>query len=522
MKGILLATAILLTFTTLPYVWCSLQSPGGTEFSGALAYSDAFNSDLGWLRQVQDGHVLLTNIYDHHRPRYAFFNGFWVPLGLLSRASGIDSIPLFHIARWSGFLFLVWIFWSGLRRCVEQTLPRRALLAFFMLGGGFGWMVAGSTWIFLGKPILAYDLMSALYPFNQVLLSAHIPVSHGLVIAAAFLWSRGEETRNVRWFVTAGIVAAFLASFHPYQIPTLWLGLLIYGAGTMLSDRRGIWTALSNRMPQWVWLILIPLPLILYFYWLLHCVAGFASWRSQPPDVPPVWSIPFHLGPLLLLALWSRKHLHEIRKYPLARVCGALFLGNVLIVHSPVAFGWSRQADVPLIGLGLLFLAPAVNAKWQHIRRHGCPLWSKWLVIALFILALGDSPLLLAKRTATAQSRFPFQVPVELLEVFRDLDSRSDFSTVVLSDPDVGPLIPRYVGARSCMGHPQVTSDYDQKVSSYQEVVGEPDDSASRNQFVEKYNIGYWITTPNSDRAAADLPVLFQAGDFRLRLVGEQ
>jgi hypothetical protein len=314
---------------------------------------------------------------------------------------------------------------------------------------------------------------------------------------------------------------ALLASFHPYQIPTIWLGLLIFTCPTVVSSHEQALKALLTQWKHRIWLILIPLPVVLYFAWLFHFVEGFASWRSQPPDVPPLWSFPFHLGPLLLVGLWSRKHFEAIGKHPQARVCGALFLSNLLIVHSPVVFGWSRQADVPLIGLGMLFLAPAVNAKWQHIRRHGSPLWSKRLVFILLILALGDSALLLAKRTATAQRVFPFQVPVNLLKVFQAVDRQSDFTTVVLSDPEIGGLIPRYAGARSLLGHPQVTSSYSEKAARYQSILKDPANAESRDEFLREYNVSYWIVTPRSDPAALDLPLLFEAGDYRLRGVGE-
>jgi len=311
------------------------------------------------------------------------------------------------------------------------------------------WLVLFPPFLLLSSPLLAF------YAFNFLPNTAAL----GLILIAAFLYTRFDATQRLGWFWAASATAALAGSI---KVSVLVPFLALVGAAFVLPL---LWPrdAWARRVPRWPHL-LAATALVLgsnaaWYLWARHYNQVNDSTRFLL-DARPLWSLPaasiaaiagvlfkqrrlyFDLGGHAILAVLTAFLIARTRSLPrlLALVFWMMLLGSAAFVV--LFFGQLRDHPyyvIDVMPFAALVLALGTGALDRSLR-HGLDRWAVRVGLALLVLTNTESA---ALRMSRYYALGTFRVPnayvslnkrEELARFLRDFGIGAPDRALVLGD----------------------------------------------------------------------------------------
>lgn len=437
-RTILVATALLLALTSLPYLAAWRWPPRGKVFGGAFFYEDDFHQYISCVEQAMRGRFLFANKFDvRHQAPYVVNLEWWLG-GVLARLLGERPILGFHALRPLALL----VFVSGAARLIRRADPdgKRlawALLLFFSASGlgalrlwqgAIGWHIP--------------DLLMAMYPWHQSLTSAHTAFGAGLALWALALhleWRAGES----RWPVWLPVVWA-LGLVRPYDVLTFGVT-----AGSLLlldlrhRERRAGFVRGALALAGL-------LPVFAYYYWMTQVQTSLRGWTGvQSGDLnPPAREFLWALAPalvLIALAHWKTRALSASAGRDV-RIAAGIWAGFLILL---VLFYSAPLMKTFVATLGVMTVLLAALATPGR--------WLPWAA-----LALSPTSLFLFWRVLNPSPTSFF--PADYVRAADLLASRCAPGDVALAPTDLSLLIASLSSCHVALGHRGMTPEYPLRV----------------------------------------------------------
>lgn len=430
-------SASVLVLTTLPYLLAGRAASPAHVFGGFLINPLDGNTYLAKMYQGWQGDWRFTLPYTAEPGEGAYLFIFYVFLGHLAGALGLELPLTFHVARLLGTLalllaldhfFTTWL-----------TGQRQQVLAFGLaaLGSGLGWLAA---------PFGAFtsDLwVVEAYPFLSAYATPHF--SLGLALLLWVLSARGRS----EWLVAPAALA--LSIISPFGVV---IALAVLGGMALWEFSPSIFSLL--RLPAnlpnlaagrpFLLALLFGVPFLLYDVWIAWTDPVLTGWNAQNLTPSPLLGdLLISFSPLLPLALvgawvvWKRQTGAE----RLLLVWMAL---GFLLLYLP--FGLQRR-----FMMGLYIPVAGLAACGLEILAGGRRLKLSGKLLFLLVLPTNLVVLLAGWHGVQTHDRLLF-LTVEEAHAFDWMANNTPPEALVLASPETGLFIPAYCGRRVIYGHP--------------------------------------------------------------------
>lgn len=492
-----LACISLLTWTSAPpgmrWLGDTIQNP-----SDAAVY-------MSYLRQVQDGHVFLSNLFAVE-PHAARFDAFWSLLGLITRfcfgwAHYQAPLLAYEATRFVMAIVLTYAVYAAAGWVAKNEADKKLATILAFCGVGMGWLytvVIDALHLWTPKTSGAMDLASEFAIAPTLLSAAHMILSLALLITALpFIWHGvTKDNRRSTLIGTAACAALFL--FHPYFIPLVGIFTLI-ALGKKLQDcrRAGLKPAPTLIHALIVALSLVPAALV---YVPLAFDPVFRTHHLEVNVLPliPWESSILTLLPFVLALAWRisrRVHLRENEHWLIAWIVAA-----TLCLFLPLPF---LRKFTEGLGIALVFLTlPAwVVLRDRIVRTNPSRSTRIYLSAAfLFLAALSPLNLIASQLTLIGRTGFSdyFYRPLPVFATWDYLAATTPTSSIILAD-DLWTTLwtPAHTGRRVWVAHDHETPSFNQKINLYHELVATTDPSRAQ-QILKDAGITQFITTSDA------------------------
>lgn len=461
--GISLALVLLLA---LPYFLGHLLARPGTYFTGLIMNPEDSQSYFAKMLQGYQGRWLYTIPFTPEAHRPAFIGGFYLALGHLARLLGLSLVQVWHLARMAAGLFLFLVTFGFVATFVQRPRWRWTAFLLAVLGSGLGWL-----WLILGQSQWLGDfLVDFRMPESHLFFTAftypHVAAGSGLLLIIFWLYLKALKTTRRAWVyaLAAGLANLALGIVYPF---------LIYLVG---GTAGAYWIYLALRRRRWLWreaglaavILLVPLPLFLYYVYTYQVNDVFRAWAEQAGTLSPAW--PHYLiayGLLLVPAL-----LPLLRRRWRAQIDDRqAFLWLWLIAATVLLYGpfdqqrrFAQGLQAPLailaaIGLQTVIM-PALAGSKPFQRLASRPRYSVEGLTSLVLFAFVafnaiSSFYLLVDVTATAAllQPYPFFRRDEEAQAVDWLRAHGDPADVVLATYETGNFVAAQTGFPVVIGH---------------------------------------------------------------------
>jgi hypothetical protein len=437
----LFALALVLV-TSIPYLVGHFLAFPLSEFNGNLVYDADFNAYFAFMRQSAAGQWLFHNPFTPEPHRAAFFNLEWLFFGKLAAVSGISLEAAVQVQRViSAFMFCFAFYWLS-SFLFTTVLMRRLLLTMVMLGGGFGWIFRLPM---LGPWLPSHffrDVYPGFQPFFWIFAQPHFLISQCIAVLALCLFLHAENSRSGRYYIGAALCGVVVASIRPFDALHLMAAVALYTLIVTLTrkDERSF-SPIALRLT----VVLAPIPLMVYYVWLLRIHPVFRWWSIQnvlPPPKPT--SLVAILGVAAIMLVCGLGNFRSFWKKPAPQILIiCCFLSSLTLLYSFPALKFSLQMGTTIVMPTILVGVMNLEAGLTSLVRR-----SKWAAVgvAAVLLLNSLSSLLLIKDYTKATLKGEHRTDARLLAAYSWLDAHSEPREIVLpsSSYPVGNEIPRY------------------------------------------------------------------------------
>lgn len=473
--GLLTLAAFLYGITAIPYVLAASRAPARAVFDGFLVFDEDQDMYFSFIRQGADGHVLFINRLTSAEHKPVFLNLEWLAVGWAQALVGSPDVA-YQLWRAAGALGVVCGFWALAQVTLQNPVQRRIAMAMALFGGGFQWLFFLRNEVFQlaglsGDPWPLEFPFFATHPFGQVLANPHFAFPLGLVLFLFAAYVKGEQTKNWRWYVAAGILAALDGLARPYDMIALYVAIPIFVVVESVRGKLDWRTAWLRTLP-----LVVVAPVFLYTIYLFDMHPVFRYWASQGSGTRfGIVDTLAHVGlagPLVAVRLALR------RRFPLRSSAERLllcWLGCVFfLVHSreiplfrfmPYTPQLMTILMPPAILLGIVALGPAETREPKGAqpaatdgRNRVASRWRGATVVVTAFLAFNaiDSVTLLGRLTPDGRDLTHY-IPQTEMEAFQWLDQHASENDVVLSGQQTGHRLAKNASVRVALGHWSVT-----------------------------------------------------------------
>jgi hypothetical protein len=470
--------AVLAAFTSAPYLAGMLLHFPGSRFEHVLNFQADFHSYLAFMRQARDGQWLFHSPYTSEPHSAALLNLEWLAFGKLARLLGGSLEAALHVQRVGSILLLAF----GLYRLCAMLTPdvwkRRFLLAFVLLGGGFGWM-QHTPWLRNWTQTLqSYDLFAGFHPFFWMLIAPHFLLAQALAVWTLVLVLSHRYRMAAALLIVTGAV-------RPFEMLQLSAAIGLFG--------------LLRRSAPVLAVVAAPLPLWLYYAWLFRIHPVFRWWSLQnifPPPRPALLLASLGLGAVLyLLARLGLPELRHPDRQPAPRlllICSALT--GVALVYSYPLFTFTFQLVTTLaIPIGLI---GALRLGRNHLA-----------LILLAVNSLTSAVLWRANQLEVRQGHH--RSDVDLIAAYHWLGQHTRPRELVLASELDSNRIPRYSHNAMFWGY-LTTVDNPRKKLLAQRFFDASTPEPERREFLAHHGIRYLFLRAGHDPPPAPLEPVFR------------
>lgn len=345
--------------SSIPVVYNWWTTPADQVYTGVGDYSPidlpVYFADI---KQVEQGHLLVHDLFTTEGPQQGMFHVLWVVLGAAGQWFHQEPWVVFHVARVVLVPFLIWCIWFLAKSVLPQRLWKFATIL-TVFGSGTGTLI-NSFWhqTDLAKIGLDYWVTEG-FTFMTILQSPHFVLSLALFLLILALWWRGvyaQGKQQLGYILGSGLVASVLFSFHPFHIFDLGLILITHLVILLLTDFH-THKSLLWLFPLW---LLCAAPGAVYQIWLQwgDPVLAARSFQSKTPT--PSWATVYLCFPVLwLLSMFGAKILWKKHKDTV------IFLWSWGIVQTLALFSPIEVNRRFIIGLPVAFLFLSAAACWH-------------------------------------------------------------------------------------------------------------------------------------------------------------
>lgn len=474
----------------IPYIIAAVNAPDGWQFAGILVNPLDGHSYMAKMQQGVQGEWLFHLTYTPEPHDGAFIFTFYLALGHVARLTGLPNIVIFHAARVLAGLGLLLMAFRFITRVTPRLTERRLAFIFVFCAAGLGWLgvILGAfpidLWIpeafvpysLYANPHFPLTMILMLVIFEQNLAVSGFfgkrqpqipPQAEGRAASEAYpeRSRKGAASPNLRWqglpyfyaLLWAMLAAGALAMLLPFALLTVWAVLVVFLSWSYGAARRLPW-------PQ-IWLtlgvIIVPMPVILYQYWVSVTNPVLAGWGAQNITAAPKWWdfwLGYGLVGLLAIAGALRISWRDRLQSNSAEWFVLIWaVTTIAIVYFP--FDLQRRLITGL-HLPLAILAAIGLHRWLKESRLK-PARQRLATMAVIALsALGTlvvwglpviGTLQMPQDGHTTALFFIRQPENAALEWLQKNAAADD---VILASPRVGMFVPGKTGARAFYGHP--------------------------------------------------------------------
>jgi hypothetical protein len=474
-----------MALASLPYLLLWAITPPGRVFWGFVNNPDDHCVYLSWMRQAEQGHFFLQNLFtgDPHPGRQINFF-FWL-LGLLGRITHLPLALIYHLARFGFGALLLVLAYDLAAFLTDDRASRRAAFGFTALSSGLGWLFwppADAPYPFV-YPIDTWqpEAVTFLSLYANALFCAAMAAMVGLFLCLL----HAQRTGKRGYVIGAGLLGFLLGNFHSYDVIGVAAVWAVYLLATGLAARR----VPVPELRQAALAGLIGLPSVLYQYYLLHADPVFQARAAVPtPSPAPQYYLLGYglLVPLAAVGGW-RLLRSDGGQRPAAFFPIVWTVVGLAVAYLPTAFQ-RKLAE----GLHLpVALLAALGAVWLGARLAGRTKQA-WMLPALLLLLTIPSNVRFVARDwnhAINLNRGSTGLhlvfwPKQELEAMRRLHDWVPAPALIQAVPWPSCLIPAMSGRRVWAGHWGETPDFGHKAGAVLHFFDPNTSSDWRRQFL--------------------------------------
>lgn len=513
-----LMIALVLTLTSLPYLYGYLSTPTDKVFMGMMLDVPDHLQYFSWMRELSEANLAANKLTpEPNEP--VFFNLLWWILGRLGKLLGWGYAGMYQLLRVvSTVLFMLLAF----RVCAWSLAERWQRWTAFLIitfTSGFGWVLVVLKYTLTrGELLFPMDVYVAEgNTFLSILGYPHF-VAALLYIYVFDLVLRGEKAGRLRYAVFAGLAALFLGWQHTYDL------IIVYG---VLAAYIGLRLLRDRRLPLYqVWSLLI-IGLLscspaLYSVWLTianpiwkEVLKQFANAGVYTP--PPLRLVTL-FGLTFLLAIFTLLRENPLRLKGVAEndlFIRGWFLVSFILVYLPVDYqihmlnGW--QVPMAILATQGLFryIVPGLQRRLhQKGKTVSATRLERMSVIILLVLIIPTNLYLWAWRfVELARHDYPYYLYKDEVAALKWLEQNVEPDDVVLSSLTIGQYVPALTGAHAFLAHWAQTVDFYEKSQRVEEFYSPGTNQQKRQQILRGYSVDYIIHGPAERKFGAYDPM---------------
>jgi hypothetical protein len=496
------AALITVAITYVPYLVGWYRQTSEFRFTGILFNSIDANVYLAIMQQGWRGAWLMTLPYSAEAHSPIFLYEFYIVLGQISRVLGLPPIVGYHLARGLGGLWMLWAAYDYLSVHLAWRAAWKIAYLLVCTGSGFGWltqvvMPAGPD----GISGIDLWLMDA-FAFFSLLLVPHFTVAWALMLTLLTSIHHSAFSPKPKLLLIAFSAGLGLTLVHPKIVPAA--GVISFVSAALLSWKRreravaifGVLSAAGIGVA----------PVALYYAFALRADPAFAMLARQDITMsPPFQYYTLGFGVSSLLACSGVVCVLRRRRLPELSLVAWLITGAVMLyVPVQIQRRFIMGLQVPLAGLAGIGLAAVVLPALKHSRfsrwlaRRYHPRRFRLLTINLILALAAISNILLATGyTFSAWLRSPAMfVPSGVAQAADWLGRESHVGDLTLAAYETGNYISARSGARTCIGHWNLTLDFYVKQDIVFQIFDVDTTNARREEFVRSLGCRFLFYGP--------------------------
>ena len=430
----------------------------------------------------------------------AFVGGFYLFWGWVARLLGLPITYLWHTSRILCGALLLLVTYLFIARFLEDTSERIFAFLLSILGSGFGWALLLTGRLFLWGSLPVDFKMPEAHPFFTILTFPHFSFATAMLLVIFLLLLEYLRRGRLWWSGLAGVATLLLIIAQPFNATIVAAVLLAYLA-LLIRFKRLLLRRLLGLLP----LALIPLPLIIYYYFVFTTNPLFHAWWEQASTPSPH---PLHYllayGPFILAIPGSMALIREKGEGRLL-VAWAVIIPPLLYLPVNPQRRFVEGLHIPLsilatIGVYRYFLPRMESSRlWARItnlQRYESRSLRRFVLVAIFLLTLPSNLYILASLGVTAiQHPYPFYHEQAEVEAVDWLAAHTSGDDTVFTTYWTGSYIAARAGNRVFLGHWAETMNYAQKMGEAKTFFGQASDEW-RKELLREYNISYLFYGP--------------------------
>jgi len=478
-RWVILASAIIISLSSLPYLAGFLNQKGNGAFVGAVYDRPDYAVHMSAMRAGWSGEWQYRMRFTSEPHPGVYTKLAYIFLGHLARTLRLSLTVMYHLARILFGLASCLLIYAASAWCFQDVFWRRFAFCLATLASGLGWLQLIFGWV-PSPDISPIDFwLSDAYYFFGLMAFPHFSAITALTLG--ILLCSLAYSKSLRWqyiAIMSGCVLV-LQSFQPYA--PIFADIAIIGV--FLSK----WHQEGHIQPTFVagltFFALIQIPILAYTAWVFASDSVWEGFIAQnatlsPPPIYLVWGsgILLPLGLIGLVGILRRSFDRQTtpgtgKSTPLWAFA-ILGLGEGVLAYMPTMLQrrFLHAMTIPLAILateGLRdILVPWIDTVTggKIARRRGS--------FALLLVSFASiSSLLLSFGGILQVMTFPdnYYTPSSVIQAIDWLGSNAPAKSVVLAAPETSFTLAERTDLTAYLGHPIETLQYEQKVKMARE-----------------------------------------------------
>jgi hypothetical protein len=499
-RSVIIIVITVVILISLPYILGVIFQGEEVSFSGLILNPIDGYSYFAKMEEGYKGNWLFTLPFNADPGKPVFLFSFYLFLGNISRVVHIPIPWIYHIARITGFLFLIFQLWVLIKGNNKfKHISDVWMLLFLLFSSGIGWIA-----LFFGHE--SGDLLIAeAYPFYSSLINPHFPWGIGLVLTIVNGFINKPGIKFFQLFLSS-ILLAIIMPFGSVII------CLVVSMCWLIDNR-------IEKAERLIDVLTISLPaalLVGYQYIVTLSHPQLQIWNQQNvTPTPPVWDIALSFSPMIILALFSLINWKKNIQRPIYKLSLIWFILCLTMVLIPFAFQrrFLFAFSIPMTLLGLFGLDEILNNtnRINFVRKLA------FILPVISILLL----LIISVFTIFTKSHYSYYTNGEV-DLFKWIRS-SHVEGVILADPDIAIKIPANTSLDVYYGHPFETINAPEKIEQVEKWLSCQFDGSIENELkingIDYILIGRYMT--NDISCFTSLNVVYENSEFLFLKVGK-
>ncbi|HZO26370.1 MAG TPA: hypothetical protein VFH48_10325 [Chloroflexota bacterium] len=503
----LIAVAVAL-FSESAYLLAERSAAGRGIFAGQIWAPHDVAQYIAAMNDGARGEFLIRDRLTSEAHAPAFIYGYYVLLGMLWHALGIDAQSGYRLAGLAGRVFVLLAVYRATSMISPAPWRRQVAFGLTIFGGGLISLVTllqivtGLEFGLSGRDLEEPEFGT----FILMFASPHLMFGLGLMLLATHAYARACRSHHVSDGMLAAVLTFAVGIVNSYSLATVCTVVSVHAVAMTVLSRRLVWRGLVAAALVNVATVPILGYGVLTFVLGTDPFWGVAYGRQNVTPTPTVANVLVSFG-LAITGLCAFG-----RRLTSGRVLVLVWIVTMaLLMYLPVGvqrrFAFGLQ---PMLAFVAAFGPPPV---WRFVSAYRPRPWTMLRPIMLLLLfqALAGSPLVLGA-VAVSQALDagtpgrvlvrPDFYPASLEPAATWLAERIGSDDVVLAKPTTGNYLLREIIGRVYVGHWSATVEYERKRDETSWFFAGPLDE-SRRQFVADRQVRYVVAGP-IERADSD------------------